>query len=892
MKKTLSLVLSLVMVLSVLTAIPFTAHAITEYSYTQDSSLGGNTFRYTLSGNEATITGFTALSAGTTDKSITIPSIMNGNTVVEIGEGVFDGNENIESVSIPASVKTINSYAFNLCFGLSSVTFASDSELITIGEAAFASTAISSITLPSKLQYITENAFEYCENLTSVTIPNSTKTIFGGAFANCTNLSTVTIGSKVSDIKSGAFTGCVALSSISVDSANETYSSASGVLYNKDKTTLILYPQGKSNTGFELRDETTTIADYAFEGNTALQQLLINSDSSLVSIGVGAFRGCSSLKSIMDIPDSLTTIGDEAFKGVANNLYVQSACDHPLVASAIIQGVSTRTWDMNHSGKGQYTVNENVVPATCTEDGTYDEVVRCSGCDTEFSRTARTVDELGHDYNDVLTAPTCTEQGYTMYTCSRCDDSYIGNYVDALGHTEVIDKAVAATCTKTGLTQGSHCSVCGTVITAQKTVDELGHDYNDVLTAPTCTEQGYTMYTCSRCDDSYIGNYVDALGHTEVIDKAVAATCTKTGLTQGSHCSVCGTETVKQISVPKLTTHTYGSDNKCTVCGEEKPGTGGETTPDPGTTPGTGGSTGDSSGGGTTPDPGTAPGTGTTPDTDGVSGGGNVVTPAPTPTPTPTPGTGATPGAGGSDATVTPTPTPTPGTGDGTGSTPEVTPTPDAHQHSYVKTITKATAKKDGSIVEKCACGDVKSSVVIKKASKIKLSKSSYVYTGKVIKTKNLPKVIVKDSAGKTIAASNYTIVKPKNVKKMKALGKYAYTVKFKGGKYKGTVKVYLEITPAKVTAKAPKAAKKAVTVTWKKGKKAQVTGYQVTVATDKKFTKNVKTKKIKGYSKTSCKMTKLKAKKTYYVKVRAYKVTKTGTVYGPWSVAKSAKIK
>ena len=499
MKKTLSLVLSLVMVLSVLTAIPFTAHAITEYSYTQDSSLGGNTFRYTLSGNEATITGFTALSAGTTDKSITIPSIMNGNTVVEIGEAVFNENENIESVSIPASVKTINSYAFNLCFGLSSVTFASDSELITIGEAAFASTAISSITFPSKLQYIAKDAFEYCENLTSVTIPNSTKTIFGGAFANCTNLSTVTIGSKVSNIKSGAFTGCVALSSISVDSANETYSSASGVLYNKDKTTLILYPQGKSNTGFELRDETTTIADYAFEGNTALQQLLINSDSSLVSIGVGAFRGCSSLKSIMDIPDSLTTIGDEAFKGVANNLYVQSACDHPLVASAIIQGVSTRTWDMNHSGKGQYTVNENVVPATCTEDGTYDEVVRCSGCDTEFSRTARTVDELGHDYNDVVTAPTCTEQGYTMYTCSRCDDSYIGNSVDALGHTEVIDKAVAATCTKTGLTQGSHCSVCGTVITAQKTVAKKAHTYKTYTTKATTSKNGSIVTKCSVC---------------------------------------------------------------------------------------------------------------------------------------------------------------------------------------------------------------------------------------------------------------------------------------------------------------------------------------------------------------------------------------------------------
>ncbi|MBR3785386.1 MAG: fibronectin type III domain-containing protein [Firmicutes bacterium] len=315
---------------------------------------------------------------------------------------------------------------------------------------------------------------------------------------------------------------------------------------------------------------------------------------------------------------------------------------------------------------------------------------------------------------------------------------------------------------------------------------------------------------------------------------------------------------------------------------ENGDGAGGGTTTDPETNPGTGGS----SGGGTTPTPGTGgsttPGAGTTPGTGGSGSGdgGNSDgggTPMPTPTPMPAPGTGDNTGGN-----VTPTPTPgTPDTG-----------TPDAHQHSYIKTVTKATAKKDGSIVEKCACGDVKNKAVIKKASKIKLSKSSYVYTGKVIKAKNLPKVIVKDSAGKTIAAANYTVVKPKNVKKMKALGKYAYTIKFKGNKYKGSVKVYLEITPAKVTAKTPKAAKKAVTVKWKKGKKAQVTGYQVTVSTNKKFTKNVKTKKIKGYSKTSYKMTKLKAKTKYYVKVRAYKVTKTGTVYSKWSSVKTIRTK
>ena len=465
------------------------------------------------------------------------------------------------------------------------------------------------------------------------------------------------------------------------------------------------------------------------------------------------------------------------------------------------------------------------------------------------------------------------------------------------------------------------------------TINPCTHDWDEgiVTKDSTCSETGTKVWNCevpgcgtTKSDTIPVDKDAHPAGSIKDIP-AKAATCKEAGLTVGKQCTACGTVTVKQISVPKLTTHTYGSDHICDVCGDTNgpkqpdpgtPGTGGSsgsgTTPDPGTTPGTGDNTGGTTPG-TTPGSGTTPGTGggtgsgTTPGTGGStgdsSGGSGTPDPGTPGTPgtggsggsgTPDPGTPGTPGTGGSGGSGTPDPgTPgTPGTG-GSGIPDPGTPgTPDAHQHSYIKTVTKATAKKDGSIVEKCACGDVKSKTVIKKASKIKLSKSAYVYTGKVIKTKNLPKVIVKDSAGKTIAKSNYTIVKPKNVKKMKALGKYAYTIKFKGDKYKGSTKVYLEITPAKVTAKAPKAAKKAVTVTWKKGKKAQVTGYQVTVATNKKFTKNVKTKKIKGYSKTSYKMTKLKAKTKYYVKVRAYKVTKTGTVYGPWSAVKNAKTK
>ncbi|MDD7338098.1 MAG: dockerin type I repeat-containing protein, partial [Ruminococcus sp.] len=93
-------------------------------------------------------------------------------------------------------------------------------------------------------------------------------------------------------------------------------------------------------------------------------------------------------------------------------------------------------------------------------------------------------------------------------------DSYVADYVDALGHTVVVDPAVAPDCTHTGLTEGSHCSVCNTVLKAQETVPATGHSYNKVVTEPTCTERGYTTYTCSVCGDTYVADYVDALGHS------------------------------------------------------------------------------------------------------------------------------------------------------------------------------------------------------------------------------------------------------------------------------------------------------------------------------------------------------------------------------------------
>ena len=127
------------------------------------------------------------------------------------------------------------------------------------------------------------------------------------------------------------------------------------------------------------------------------------------------------------------------------------------------------------------------------------------------------------------------------------DKTFWARYTDA--HTIVTDKAVAATCTTTGKTEGKHCSVCDAVLVRQKTVSALGHSWNSgsVTTAADCLHDGVKTFTCTRAGcGATKTEAITALGHIEVIDKAVAATCTTTGKTEGKHCSRCNTVLVKQ----------------------------------------------------------------------------------------------------------------------------------------------------------------------------------------------------------------------------------------------------------------------------------------------------------------------------------------------------------
>ena len=205
--------------------------------------------------------------------------------------------------------------------------------------------------------------------------------------------------------------------------------------------------------------------------------------------------------------------------------------------------------------------------------------------------------------------------------------------------------------------------------------------------------------------------------------------------------------------------------------------------------------------------------------------------------------------------------------------------------HTTKQTVTKATPTANGKIVNYCSvCKKTLSTTVIPKASSIKLKATSLTYNGKV----RTPKVIVKDRTGKTLVKNtDYTVSYAKG---RKYVGKYAVKITFKG-KYSGTKTLYFTIKPKATSISSLKAGSKKFTVKWKK-QATQTTGYQVQVATNKKFKKNKKTVTIKKQKTTKTTVKKLKAKKKYYVRVRTYKIVNGKKVYSSWSKVKSVKTK
>ena len=204
--------------------------------------------------------------------------------------------------------------------------------------------------------------------------------------------------------------------------------------------------------------------------------------------------------------------------------------------------------------------------------------------------------------------------------------------------------------------------------------------------------------------------------------------------------------------------------------------------------------------------------------------------------------------------------------------------------HEWADKIVKASPQKGGYTAKACKnCGKETEVKDVYAPAEVVLSKEIYVYNKKACK----PSVKVKDSAGNEIAAANYDVAYADN----KKIGNAKVTVTFKGGRYEGSLTKTFTIASAPTKVSKAKAAKKSIKLTWKKQKK-NVSGYQIQYSTSKNFDKAVKTKTVKGAKKTSLTISKLKAKKTYYVRIRTYKTIKGKKYCSAWSKAKKVKTK
>ncbi len=224
----------------------------TSYGADRTFTAASNAFTYTNSDDQLTITGYTGPGG-----ALIIPATIGGLPVVFVGSGAFSNNDTITSVVIPSGVLSIGM-----------------------------------------------DAFSYCSALTSVTIPNTVTYIASAAFRGCTAVTSVFIPESVNYIDLFAFDFMSSLTGFTVDAGNLNYSSLDGVLFNKDQTTLHVYPGGKAG-GYTVPLSVTAIYDYAFYYCTALTDISL--PPSLQSIGWGAFEQCDGLVNLT-IPASVAQI--------------------------------------------------------------------------------------------------------------------------------------------------------------------------------------------------------------------------------------------------------------------------------------------------------------------------------------------------------------------------------------------------------------------------------------------------------------------------------------------------------------------------------------------------------------------------------------------------------
>ncbi len=431
-------------------------------------------------------------------------------SVQTLGSHAFAGCDGLTGAVVPETVKALGSYAFASCDALTKATLPATVTAVPAG--CFSNcAALRSVTCNGTVTAIGERAFYGCKLLTEAPIPATVTAIGDYAFSNCKALLRVTLPEGLQTLGTGAFSSCELLTSIALPDAitvvPEDCFSACGL------------------TDVTLAPATTEIGAGAFSLCTLLER--IDLPGTLTAIGEQAFSGCSKLAELT-LPAGLQTIGGSAFALCTALTDAYCYGDAPAVTAADETGASfVKRVILIHYPKD----NETWVVA----DGLW------NGYNAEAWNLCR------HDKDGcTLTkgetvAPTCTEQGYTVYTCDNCGEVLHRDVTDTVPHTPV-DVVVPPTCTGMGYTE-RRCAVCGTLlgVVEGSGTAPAGHEYEltETITAPTCTEDGQGTYTCAVCGTTKT-DVIPAAGHApEAV--VVAPTCTETGYTKYV-CKTCGAE--------------------------------------------------------------------------------------------------------------------------------------------------------------------------------------------------------------------------------------------------------------------------------------------------------------------------------------------------------------
>ncbi len=450
----------------------------------------------------------------------------------------YSNRSEIKKVVIKSGVTSIGNYAFANCTGLVSVDFGDNSQLQSIGAHAFYSCGnLVRITIPDNVTTIGNSAFQYCRTLASITLPDDLTSIGNSAFWNCVALTSITIPHDITNIGNAAFLGCYGLVHITVDEDNANYSSDEyGVLFNKDKTSLIQYPIGNARTEYKIPDSVTTIGEDAFADCGNLVKITI--PSGVTSIGWDSFRESSSLANITVDESNSNYCSDDY--GVLFNKSKTHLIQYPIgntrTEYIIPDGVTSIAYYAFKSCKNLESI---IIPDGVTNitDGMFVWCDKLANITIPASVTR--IGMQAYAFCDSLTDIIILNPDCKIYDSSSTFDSIATIY----GYTGSTAEAYATKYNRTFVALEAH-----------------EHSYtSEVTLAATCCTTGVKTYTC-ECEDSYtevipfdMNNHT---GGTKIRD-AVKFNCITGGYSGDTYCLGCGNKIADGIRTPGTGEHTY-----------------------------------------------------------------------------------------------------------------------------------------------------------------------------------------------------------------------------------------------------------------------------------------------------------------------------------------------